>query len=232
MCRIVLPDKPAFAKVAACLRLSTKYQVAHMRKMLRAWLAQDFPTTLEQWDAAGDEWRGFQWNLENAFDVANFLREVDIPAFLPTAFMDASKDVYSGYIITGLMRRDGTTSRLSTENQAAIVTGRARIANYLVGCLSSWNRTSNGCDSLRHCMETKDIMLRISHDEGWWTNASVALEPWDDSMVPGQEDAPGLCVKCFQEYKKAYTDHRQQLWDRIPGFFGLEDWDKLRAECE
>jgi len=178
------------------------------------------------------EWVCFESHNSVAFDALNLLREVDLAACLPAAFVLASAPEFSLNLFSGLERVDKSRSMLSPENQAALVIGRDRITNDLMGFLNSWSCASTDCVSPRNCAIGKGEMLQERLTDEWWTYAGHALVPWSDLAKPGQQSYPGFCPACSEEYEWKYLLNRHNIWDRIPTYFGLESWEKLLSESE
>ena len=93
---------------------------------------------------------------------------------------------------------------------------------------------SANCNTRAHCAADRAKIVRRlklfeneenSQQEGdsrQKDDSHPFLDPWD------AEFDFRLCKSCLVPMKLAYKSACAQLWSQLPGFFGLQPWDKLK----
>ncbi|KAJ7494486.1 hypothetical protein B0H11DRAFT_1654592, partial [Mycena galericulata] len=109
-------------KVAAILRLSTKYEVEYLRKRAMIHLSSGYATSLNDREKI-KSLATFPILPRDAIVVINLAREVDCPWILPTAFYDYCKHVGPQEIFSG-MQKDGVLLSLSEDDKKICLGGR------------------------------------------------------------------------------------------------------------
>jgi hypothetical protein len=217
-----------FRVVSAFLRLGKKYDLKQLYREAFTRLHHDFPSKLEAWDANALYDRiSFQAGLE--FDTINLLREVDIPLFLPSAFVfvcqDVDFDVHE--ILGGIRRDDSSLALLSMEDSAILLRGRQTLMDRQAESTFIWLDDEAAGDIFPDCAQPpKCAAAREKIFYSLWhpLPLCIALADWDVRWEAR------LCKECIRQSKIKHHDGRQQIWKELPSIFGFPEWQQLPKE--
>jgi hypothetical protein len=107
---------------------------------------------------------------------------------------------------------------------------------------------------IRHSVRGRDKLIQAYHDvlEGWSKERLVfpgqqcsfvsncghkkllvsqslfAITEDDISLLGPRIFDSQLCKQCLDSLAVAYEKAREELWDRLPSFFGLSPWEELK----
>ncbi|EIN11581.1 hypothetical protein PUNSTDRAFT_98737 [Punctularia strigosozonata HHB-11173 SS5] len=129
-------DAHDFARAAGVLRLSTKYDVKHLRSAVLAGFARSWPKTLEEWETREIEATNPSGlyapciSLPYPILVINLAREVGAPGLLPSAFYDLCRYLPSE-AASGYKANDSKHHRLAQEDLLRMLQGREHAARFL-----------------------------------------------------------------------------------------------------
>ncbi|KAF7353758.1 BTB domain-containing protein [Mycena venus] len=205
------PAPTTFEKIAAILRLSTKYEVEYLRRRALDHLSSGYPTSLAQW-------------RENELPLATF--PVHCLWVLPTAFYDYCKFTGPSEIFRGTMQ-DGVLLSLSDADKQLCLEARESqreaskdLENFLAEVVEDC--TGSECSSSRLVWIRYLNKLR---QDGFWLDPTETWEYWGSF-------AGHVCKPCLLACQKKYEDARLAVWQSIPSMFNLPSWTKLEAERE
>jgi len=202
------------------LRLSTKYIVPILRIRALNQILTAYPATLEE----------FQSLLENpgasrieAFDgmevaVVNLGEELDIPRLLPTAYYKLVSQQDDRFSLEGVVNP-------STPNAAPAVLSYQAMKRCMIGRDLLRRETVRGIygfvfnvcpHHISTCNCARMIALR-EIDDGL---LAKTLGAFHGVMV----DMKSLCSNCQKSFSAEYPRLREIVWERLPNYFGLQDW--------
>ncbi|KAJ6543027.1 hypothetical protein B0H19DRAFT_1000755 [Mycena capillaripes] len=222
------PAVTDFSIVAGVLRLSTKYEVEHLRRRALVHLSSRFPTKLANWDARNDDtaplWNKPSWefdvNPSAAISLIDLCRETRAPWVLPIVFYLLGSDYFEDLadILHGV-------PSLDTSNQISFLKGYVlqRDAARTVTCFLYDPPAIDGCTSRKRCAGEKLAALNhVRQDCDRFP--AIPLGIWTES---DWSRLSALCATCLPELRKAHEQARQDLWARIPEMYSLPPWEEL-----
>ncbi|KAJ7802874.1 hypothetical protein B0H14DRAFT_3884335 [Mycena olivaceomarginata] len=219
------PAPTTFEKVAAVLRLSTKYEMTHLRKRALEHLSSGYPTSLAQWRDNEAPLATFPVLPSDALATINLAREVDCPWVLPTAFYDYCKSTGPAEIFRGTMQ-DGVILALSDADKQLCLEGREaerEASKDLEGFLTG--PPPKECTGSA-CVANRLAWMRYidkRRQDGFWLDPTEPWEHWE----PFADD---VCQPCFFECQRKYEIARQAVWGSMPDVFNLPSWAELEVE--
>ncbi|KAJ2922495.1 hypothetical protein H1R20_g14597, partial [Candolleomyces eurysporus] len=243
-----------FAVMAAILRLSTKYEVEHVRIETLRKLAPTWPRNLLSWDIR-------ESNATNAglykpravyphpIMVIPLFREVKAYEFLPSAFYDLSRCVASDIVSGWSYPADPSTSwHLDMNEIMTVLKGKEQASRYLSTFIVN---ELEGREPSSSCLFKNDpdpvkrricpaafeaVTFEIVRD----CNGVVCHRITDplfailDSYLMQKRDNPigkgritfRACDVCREEFAHSVETARNTLWQKLPSWFGvkLESW--------
>ncbi|KAJ6497138.1 hypothetical protein C8R47DRAFT_1041832 [Mycena vitilis] len=228
------PAPTTFEKVAAVLRLSTKYDVEYLRKRALTHLSSAYPTSLAQWREGALPLATFPVLRSDALATINLAREVDCRWVLPTAFYDYCKFTGPAEIFRGTTQ-DGLLLSLPAPDTPLCLEARETqreaskdLEHFLTAplekCVPNPSPSANGKE--QGCLGSRFVWLRYLQrlrQDGVWLDPTEPWEHWDHF-------ADHVCAPCLLSCQKKYEDARQAVWLSIPGMFNLPGWTELEAE--
>ncbi|KDQ59528.1 hypothetical protein JAAARDRAFT_624217 [Jaapia argillacea MUCL 33604] len=133
------------------------------------------------------------------------------------------------HIFEAVLREDGSTLKMSPDDQRRCCTGRERILSFYANSSFGWLHDDEipegGYLKCRHgsrrCRTAK--LLKFAQLITSQLASLHCLGVWDESW----ED--GLCLQCIEVGKGIYMASRQTLWDQLPSIFDLPPWEELNS---
>lgn len=210
------------------LRLGTKYEISHIRTDALGVLIDIFPCTLEAFDAKypdslknGDDCLYFH---EGLFTIFHTCQVLNLPFLLPGILLRVTMD-------KSLL--DILDSKIDTPDLKLLIKARDRLFDGYEASLRSWLSTGivpadanngKGCKGREECISGRGDFLqnelsRLTH------------HIWDD-ILPQYETIKGfhsfrsICKYC-KPTQEVYNAGRQQFWNEIPSYLGLDSWESL-----
>ncbi|KDQ56618.1 hypothetical protein JAAARDRAFT_131820 [Jaapia argillacea MUCL 33604] len=211
-----------FAVAASLLRLGKKYAIRRVYDEALSCLTHEFPSTLEGWERAeSTDYSRLQYYVGLEIDVINVVREINLPSLLPILFYLCAASYDSPtQIFRGVERGDGSVAILSRADQEILLTGRHLMVIEAHDLF--WVQLSSlfNCNSAP-CGQRKALV----HRECFRPPGTLrALCGWSEDWYPG------LCDPCRLNGPHAHSVYRKYLWESLPSFFELPEWDTLRAQ--
>ncbi|KAJ6609880.1 hypothetical protein B0H10DRAFT_1812617 [Mycena sp. CBHHK59/15] len=239
-------DPPNFAVVAALLRLTTKYQVKHLRTSLLLDLQRlQWPVRLAQWETreadATDANGHYDARLHypHPILVINLARAIHAVEILPSAFYDLSRCVVSE-TTAGYTDSENVLHQLSQDDLMSLLKGREHVSRFLstfiVNELEGREPSAlciNGRDEdsaqIRACQAAFEaITFEILRDVNGVTHRSSdplfaivdaeLMQTRDDT----QASALRACEFCRLEFGAAVDQAREEFWSKLPLWFGID----------
>jgi hypothetical protein len=219
------PAPTTFEKLAAILRLATKYEVEYLRQRALDHLSSGYPMSLAQWREDEDPPATFSVFPSDALATINLAREVGCPWVLPTALYDYCKFTGPAEILRGTLQ-DGvllalseTDKQLCSEAREAQREASKDLENFLTAPLP------DDCTGVG-CLESRLVWLRYLNklrQDGFWLDPTEGWEHWGVF-------SEHVCEPCLLACRKKYEDARQAVWESIPSMFKLPSWAELQVE--
>ena len=216
------PSKTDFDTLAGILRLSTKYEVAYLRRRALLHLDTIMGNTLQDFDARKSKGTILATN-SLAFLIADLVHEMDLPWLLPTVLYICTlsfEDIVMGYMYKGERRRMNGSQQVACIKalRPLIICYRKDIHNFL-----HWIAINvDGCKSSLHCNEVRLTLLRAT--------SSYTRNPLGSfSDVFEKAARKGFCKTCYIKSRDAHLAAREALWDALPGLFDLPSWKTLKT---
>ncbi|KAF8902665.1 hypothetical protein CPB85DRAFT_95490 [Mucidula mucida] len=233
--------KSAFDQIAAVLRLTTRYEVTHIRQDLIDGLLADWPDNLIDWDAR--EARATVLNsvyrpretFPHPILVINLCYDISAPQLLPSAFYDLSRSVLSDVV------RDAMPECLSEDALMDLLRGREHasrflstfIANHLEGRTPAANciHQNQSLESRKRTCQTafEAITFEILRDANGVVcqrSSDPLFAMMDSEMMQTTYDShrPHFrpCEICRSEFSAIVAGARADFWRRLPEWFGIE----------
>lgn len=225
-----------FATIAALLKLSTKYQVDHLReKMIQHLTDFYYPTTLKSFDNLETKNQNHSYPQLNHFRMLVLLRQTHVLRLLPAVFyrccVDWSMDTLARAPI--LPDLDSGMPFFGDEREKALcIAGRARL-------MVAQTRISHAGFSF---ISTKPLCDRnaLSCSRDRWqrtfrssTNNEQAFptDEWDCDPLSGRHNSLSegneVCDSCQILDTRIFNRRREDLWRILPSFFSFHSWDVL-----
>ncbi|KAF7299328.1 BTB domain-containing protein [Mycena indigotica] len=213
---------PHVDQVSAILRLSKKYDLAGFRKHCVERLKAEFPTKLLQFDNVIKSWTNICVNDDDGpkacVQVVNLARELGLYSILPTAFYNLihySEGIHGDSLV---MMTDKEDRRVSLEAYIKMVRSYTNTPLKWLAPKSgiSWD----ACTSPSRCSsERKEILIELlSQSDKVASILRVWNNQWDTRM----------CEGCVTKAQEVFETARKDCWEKLPSYFGLEDWETLQ----
>jgi len=209
-----------YPRFSALLRLSMKYAMEGVRKVLIHSIQKHYPVEISDYERIMNE-HGTAATAAfalppHANEVLKLFWECDIKQCLPVAFYEAT--------IRGVNSLSSSTPKVSLPPQ---------ILGPAIRALGSFHskrvdHVRSTLDPIRDCDNCKtENLLTVEHTL-LPTKNDLSLSPLRDS---GLELRPGiarnLCGACAGEVTTGNTTFRHVFWAELPGMFGLPAWGEL-----
>ncbi|KAJ6455897.1 hypothetical protein C8R47DRAFT_996596, partial [Mycena vitilis] len=191
------PAPSTFEILAGVLRLSSKYEVEHLRRRALVHLSSQFPTKLEGWDRR----RPGSPRFSTLIPTIELSRQSRAPWILPTVFYRLGFDVESN--LPSLLHGE---ERLSNADQISFVLGSSqqREATRAVARFLYDPPTIVGCMSSEQCAEEKLSALEsAAHDCD--ACPGIPLGIWVDA---DWKRLSRLCVVCLAALRESHQKAR------------------------
>ncbi|KAF9819325.1 hypothetical protein IEO21_02213 [Rhodonia placenta] len=215
--------KTQFPLVAAVLRLSTKYHAPVFRKRAIDLLATAYPSTAVAWQRRSSD-RLIPPFPDELLTYIELAIEMDVPVILPALYYAAARKALpeahaelSKHAVAPSVQRDVYTN---------FYLGRERLLQAELTHVLAFFDTGfsfPNCQN-RHDSEVLDRAARSS------LRKLAGPDPyhlWCSAHPSKAASAMGVCVNCTNTIRSSIQAGCQTVWEQLPGFFGLPDWETL-----
>lgn len=208
----------SYPRFAALLRLSMKYEMEGIRKLLIHHAQKHYPVEMSKYEDVMSE---HGTAAHAAFilcphpnEVLKLFWECDIKQCLPIAFYEATTR--------------GVNSLTSSRPKVVLP---PQILTPVLKALAALN--TKHMDHVRSIMSTFRVCAKCRRGDLVAVEHRLAPTKGDLAIFPLRD--PGddsdvsklLCEGCFELLKGQYDAFRVSLWDDLPGVFGLPAWKEL-----
>ena len=226
-----------FASVAAILRLSTKYQVGHLRRRMVEHLeATYYPTSFEAYkDLPTPEAPATQH-----LNAIQLLTETNVQRLLPTAFFSCLAATQGQYekLYDESVPSDPSTALWVVEHK---IKERCMRAGFLFDedthtQLRDFARLSGRVHGF--AVATTDRGLTCEMNSYRWFTDTMSVRRRKELRIRvdylrqafGRLQGQKICASCNKEADKMLTENDKKTWSRLPSFFQLPPWEELLPE--
>ncbi|TFY62880.1 hypothetical protein EVG20_g6543 [Dentipellis fragilis] len=242
----VLQEEDNFSTVSVLLRLASIYYVESLRRESLDLLLKAWPVTLSQWDRRERQAMRSDPVLPHPMAIINLARQINAPELLPSAFYDLSRHLPSAVVCGFTDACTGAHITLAPDDLVRFLRGREAasrfFSTFVVNALEG-RKASQWCTAPpRHCQGAFELatyeLLRdvngvvcgrtldplfamVDALKVLMKDGSSAAETQDESAVGH------TCDMCRIELAGEVDAAREQLWGKLPEWFGVEvpDWD-------
>ncbi|KAJ7434075.1 hypothetical protein FB451DRAFT_1572183 [Mycena latifolia] len=207
------------AELGSVLRLSDKYDVPILRESMVLTLSTLYPTSsLNEWCTRTTP-QGYTKSASDDIVALNLAVAMDIRSVLPAIMYSVCCQYDLASLLCGTSRVK--IASLEYRNKCILAFPRLILAERDLLRYLTREEGDKDCDSPEQCDGER---LR-------WLAADLATERCDPLADANGDDwdCLGTCTSCLDAAKAAFNSIRQQLWNELPGIFGLGTWEELLA---
>ncbi|KDR72647.1 hypothetical protein GALMADRAFT_758598 [Galerina marginata CBS 339.88] len=214
--------------LSALLRLGKKYEIDYFTKEALRRLRSECPATLNAWDdrdvygKEGDI--VFPLEVDDVTTkIINLAHEVSLPSVLPAAYLR--------YVQDGTMRSIAEETRICSQDRIHCILGRASVLDFICHKLARWHEREvftpgEDCSSRKAC----GVLRRKTVDP----DSFLLWGGFDGEYGPirtlGVDTLSEFCSGCRRSIYSSYNRNRAELWEKLPTFFGLPEWEELKGQ--
>lgn len=134
---------------------------------------------------------------------------------LPTCTQDALR--------AGIRRKDGTIARIAVADILTCVIGKEKVLAAQATHVFSWSHDESipvdTCEQRKTCRASLQAFVTLACS---FPSHATPLSNWDPAWCEQ------LCSLCSSHAQHAHSTGRRCLWEKLPGFFELSDWETLQ----
>lgn len=218
-----------FKVVAAFIRIGKKYDIPILRNEGLKRLSYEYPSDFNRY-CDHDPWSRIFKDDHINIAAANLAREQNLLWVLPVALYrvcDSANDAKD--IVKGIHKDDGVTALALPNDITTCLVARESLLNLQSSTTFAWTNAQNSvypsCRARSSCTETRKQKLC---DLYFPRMAIAGLNTWEDAnkTIGGKS----MCDLCAGPAKKLHEKGREELWNALPGIFGLPKWVRLQKE--
>ncbi|KAJ7220178.1 hypothetical protein GGX14DRAFT_585933 [Mycena pura] len=223
-----------FDELSCQLRLGRKYKAREFEGNALDVLESQFPHDLPTLDKMENKLR-LDWIAAAPgvhIDLLNLAYENGVHTCIPMMAFHCLSLYSLSQLFSGTERDDGSHAMLPEQTKLTLALAIEAIILFHRDNLK-WLRKKGEIIPVRNCpnparceRERKDMCLIGS--TGVRMNVSYMLEEWGKVQVDGGSWGNGLCADCKKAARAEYNAGRVRLWEKLPTFFGLSEWQNLQ----
>ncbi|KDQ49709.1 hypothetical protein JAAARDRAFT_42644 [Jaapia argillacea MUCL 33604] len=218
--------KAKFEVVAGVARLSTKYESPHLLQRAIDHLVSTFPSSSAAWNFRKDS----RLIPPIPDEFATYLRlalECNIQIILPALYFYACQLPVAETMRALHSVQQSTETDLSTN----FVVGRDRLreaeTTHTLAFLI-WGFRFPGCS--QNCNTSQGLAKARSEALKRSTGTETYVQ-WCITHAGEVGAHHGFCKTCCKTIEEGIQGGREKVWEKLPEFFGLSDWETLRKEA-
>ncbi|KAJ7220177.1 hypothetical protein GGX14DRAFT_585930 [Mycena pura] len=225
-----------FDELSCKLRLGRKYKAREFEEKALNCLKSQFPRDLQTLCRMKNklclDWIAAVPGVH--IDLLNLAYENGVYSCIPMMAFHCLSLYSLSQLFSGIERNDGSRATLPEQTKLTLALAIEAMIVFQRDNLK-WLRKKGaipvrGCD-LESCeQERKRMRLIESTVNGDRINVSYMLEACGKLEVdgPGAAWGSGLCARCSKVAQNEYNAGRFRLWEKLPTFFGLSEWQNLQ----
>lgn len=223
--------------VVAMLRLSTKYEVPHLRRRAIQVLTEWYPADIDAFMNLPRSSLPREEYPRHAL-VANAACETDVTLILPTALLLCCATASAQTLWDGLdvPTESGTVVRsdLSAANKRAMFLGRPLLAHHARTRVQSFF-------FYPHADEQRDKAMKCQAPERCSSFCRIYASVYDDKEDPWMNPFYRLnwksirstcCNVCAARWEQHHGEAAKELWKELPKLFDLPSWTDLKEHSK
>ncbi|KAJ7652432.1 hypothetical protein DFH06DRAFT_535853 [Mycena polygramma] len=197
--------------LSALLRLSTKYEVGHIRSRMIFILQTLYPSSLDDYlqKEPPAAWEEVDYD---DFVALRLAQEVEIPSILPTIYYECC-----GYETSYLMNAD-----ISFADKTKCILAKETFSSKWSGRVYSFlfiHPPSASCTSVLQCAGVRLRRLK-----------TTPLQLYQVFPFGCGSYLQGLCSDCVEDANLRFQRELPAFWDALPSLFGLAPWTDLLSD--
>ncbi|KAF5336573.1 hypothetical protein D9611_006491 [Ephemerocybe angulata] len=231
-------DPIPFKAVAAMARLGEKFMISCLRSEALSRLRTEYPSTLAEASVAQAPEKIFTTIIEEPgllIKIANLAHDSKLWTIRPTVYLWCCliMDVVDS-ISHGLELADGTRAHLSRDVQYLCLYGKQKLDEAFRKCFTWVQRTgqTRSCGHKKVCGNLAKNIIEECLAQGSIDLSLLFAEAWNIYDPEGTDpDLPFskiLCSSCFEAANTCANMGREKLWEELPSYFELPDWEELK----
>ncbi|KAH8119631.1 hypothetical protein DFH11DRAFT_1783342, partial [Phellopilus nigrolimitatus] len=213
----------AFWTICALLRLSTKYAVDNIRKEVIDHLAMVYPSTLAECDAVHEGKMAsvlFRPFRQHDFALLSLARACSADILLPALFYECashSVDTILDY------KPDGSWPGWIGNDLGVCLAGRHKLLVAIRETVFKFLDAPSPTD----CVSSRSSCFTAKQTRYVENYMFFTINP----AVFRRELIKILCSSCQSALKSSLEEGRNELWKKLPEFFGLPKWEILEGNA-
>ncbi|KLO06812.1 hypothetical protein SCHPADRAFT_1002099 [Schizopora paradoxa] len=219
-------DDHPLCKITAILVLSTKYAFESIRTDVIGHLLKHYPMTLSEFDMVDDDQATVFQDLRcfQHFKLLKAALVADADVLLPGLFYVCS-DFDLGHIAQSLRET------LDKESTWRLLKGRDHLSLAFKRIQWIYLSESEACVKLHAPNQPTFDQFRLKDPEATAVFDTLTLKDVSgDKLVSTWPHR--VCTNCGERLEKLINEEREKIWEELPSYFALPDWDILRAALE
>lgn len=93
----------------------------------------------------------------------------------------------------------------------------------------SWFVQGHQSDQCYKLLPCREVIQKVLTELSTTIEVGYALDPPESLLLCDHFDA--LCYHCRKDATAVHLAGRQEIFDALPSFFGLEPWDQLKDDA-
>lgn len=158
-------------------------------------------------------------------------RENHVEVILPAALYFCCRTLSVAKVLDGILDSDGSPLILPAGDQRLALIGRGdliRLKHTTSNSFMMRLQTSTRCEDPMGCHDT--LVDKLSEHLPRWDSFWTACTPFQKRAQGKSTSTLGVCESCAAEWKDAEKDGHEEVWERLPGVFGLPSWAELQEK--
>lgn len=220
---VAFADKLPLAVVSAFICLGKKYDIRTLYVEAVKRMFQEVPATLAEYDGpSGANWLAIE-NPQH-MELAILARKAGLLSALPFLLYESCVQYSSAEIKDGFQMPDGSTIRLSVQDQFTCLVAYRAIcevqAETTFAQLWEDGSISTICLTPGDCKAAKSNWV----SQNFCKPDIMATHSWDNLSIEG------LCDYCYVAGQEKHQTGREEFWEKLPSLFDLPPWAELLKE--
>ncbi|PCH44677.1 hypothetical protein WOLCODRAFT_123932 [Wolfiporia cocos MD-104 SS10] len=201
-----------FGTLAVIIRLSNKYHIQDLQDNGVARLKAYYTDSFDDWNRNSlDDY--FQYAPADAITAVNLARLTNTPTILPIALYICCT-LQSSVLVNGLPVEGKEPERLSTEDLARCIDGRAKLSGQYIR-MSHYIFSTSVAQHDGKCKTAIRAMCKASEK----IDSPAVLRAYD---VAGEAQTRSLCLSCRRQLEEREARERRQVWNTLPAYLDLD----------
>ncbi|GBE89238.1 hypothetical protein SCP_1502460 [Sparassis crispa] len=224
-------DRIAFARIAALVRMSHKYEIDDLLEDALARIRTCFPDDFDVWESETGEHDSssvMTFSPTDAITVVNLGRLTNTLSLLPVALYRCCQ-LRPQDLLSGSGEGDRVVEQLTTDDLARCIGARGVLVHEAIAMLRDIAApvTSVYCRTHYICQEGMGEILSAMYDhcKDELSIPSGRIHPLQSSsdVISQEASLCEVCDNCQLLLKSRDVEARERLWNRLPDIVGLRD---------